>query len=66
MLGLAKAVQESLGRVSLQQELKVLILFGVFRKPGGKSGSPGDADGVEIKSAEMEVDGVAESLAVAE
>ena len=27
MLGLAKAVQESLGRVSLQQELKVLILF---------------------------------------
>ena len=38
----------------------------VFRKPGGKSGSPGDADGVEIKSAEMKVDGVAESFAVAE
>ena len=38
----------------------------VFRTPGGKSGSRGDADGVEIKSAEMEVDGVAESLAVAE
>ena len=38
----------------------------VFRKPGGKSGSPGDADGVEIKAAEMKVDGVAESLAVAE
>ena len=40
--------------------------FGVFRNPGGKSGSPGDTDGVEIKAAEMKVDGVAESLAVAE
>ena len=38
----------------------------VFRNPGGKGGSPGDADGVEIKAAEMKVDGVAESLAVAE
>ena len=40
--------------------------FWVFRNPGGKSGSPGDTDGVEIKAAEMKVDGVAESLAVAE
>ena len=39
---------------------------GVFRNPGGKSGSPGDTDGVEIKAAEMKVDGVAESFAVAE
>ena len=38
----------------------------VFRTPGGKSGSPGDTGGVEIKAAEMKVDGVAESLAVAE
>ena len=38
----------------------------VFRNPGGKGGSPGDADGVEIKATEMKVDGVAESLAVAE
>ena len=42
------------------------LTLGVFRKPGGKSGSPGDADGVEIKATEMEVDGVAESFAVAE
>ena len=40
--------------------------FWVFRKPGGKSGSPGDTGGVEIKAAEVKVDGVAESLAVAE
>ena len=39
---------------------------GVFRNPGGKGGSPGDAGGVEIKAAEMKVDGVAESFAVAE
>ena len=39
---------------------------GVFRNPGGKSGSRGDTDGVEIKAAEMKVDGVAESFAVAE
>ena len=38
----------------------------VFRNPGGKSGSPGDTGGVEIKAAEVKVDGVAESLAVAE
>ena len=38
----------------------------VFRNPGGKRGSLGDTDGVEIKAAEMKVDGVAESLAVAE
>ena len=41
-------------------------LYGVFRNPGGKSGSPGDTGGVEIEAAEMKVDGVAESLAVAE
>ena len=40
--------------------------IGVFRNPGGKSGSLGDTDGVEIKAAEMKVDGVAESFAVAE
>ena len=38
----------------------------VFRNPGGKSGSRGDTGGVEIKAAEVKVDGVAESLAVAE
>ena len=37
----------------------------VFRNPGGKSESPGDSGGVEIKAAEVKVDGVAESLAVA-
>ena len=42
------------------------ILWWVFRNPGGKSGSLGDTDGVEIKAAEMKVDGVAESFAVAE
>ena len=39
---------------------------GVFRNPGGKGGSRGDTDGVEIEAAEMKVDGVAESFAVAE
>ena len=38
----------------------------VFRNPGGKGGSRGDTDGVEIEAAEMKVDGVAESFAVAE
>ena len=46
--------------------LRSAIVFWVFRNPGGKSGSPGDTGGVEIKAAEMKVDGVAESFAVAE
>ena len=43
-----------------------VMVLGVFRNPGGKSGSRGDTDGVEIEAAEMKVDGVAESFAVAE
>ena len=39
---------------------------GVFRNSCGKSRSPGEGSGIEIKAAEMKVDGVAESLAVAE
>ena len=47
-------------------EFGLRLPFRVFRNPGGKGGSPGDADGVGIKATEMKVDGVAESLAVAE
>ena len=53
-------------RTAREKAWNVYFVFRVFRNPGGKSGSPGDTDGVEIEAAEMKVDGVAESLAVAE
>ena len=40
--------------------------YRVIRNSGGKSRSPGEGSGIEIKAPEMKVDGVAESLAVAE
>ena len=61
-------VDEVMVQCALDEYYRVLLakLSRVFRNPGGKSGSLGDTDGVEIKATEMKVDGVAESLAVAE